>query len=132
MTWQPKPHAKTTGQRGYDLAHKRERERWLPIVASGQAFCSEPVCLEPTRHIRPDEPWDLSHTADRTGWLGPSHRRCNRAESHLHAVDDDRRRLPRVLRDHPLLGPACQPLVERSEVRVPVFERPPGVPHKPR
>lgn len=61
-------------------AHKRERKLWLPVVKAGQAYCSEPVCLMPSRWLDPSQPWDLSHDHQRGGYLGPSHRRCNRAE----------------------------------------------------
>jgi hypothetical protein len=65
-------------------AHKRERKLWARVVARGEGWCSEPVCLMPDRWIHPDEPWDLSHNhghADGVGlYLGPSHRKCNRSE----------------------------------------------------
>ena len=56
------------------------RRAWAPIVARGEATCHEPVCLHPTRDIHPDARWDLSHDPSGTVILGPSHRRCNRAE----------------------------------------------------
>jgi hypothetical protein len=71
---------RSRSERGYDTAHDHERRRWRPIVASGAAQCANPVCLRPTRLIHPSEPWDLGHTEDRTGWRGPEHRECNRAE----------------------------------------------------
>ncbi len=43
------------------------------IVAGETFHCAR--CDEP---IRPDDEWDLDHTADRTGYLGPSHSVCNR------------------------------------------------------
>lgn len=62
-------------------AHKRERRRWLPVVEAGNGWCSEPVCLMPSRWLDPDQPWDLSHDhAAGYGYLGPSHFTCNRAE----------------------------------------------------
>jgi hypothetical protein len=65
----------TTTQRGYDAKHKAERKRLEPIVARGGIACAR--CGEP---IVPPEPWDLGHTDDRTGWTGPEHRDCNRAD----------------------------------------------------
>jgi hypothetical protein len=62
-------------------SHKRERRRWLPVVARGDAYCSEPVCLMSDRWLDPSQPWDLSHDhAAGYGYLGPSHPACNRAE----------------------------------------------------
>lgn len=60
--------------------HKAERKRWAPVVASGQAMCTELVCLEPSRSISPGMAWDLAHDRATGGYLGPAHPRCNRAE----------------------------------------------------
>lgn len=68
-------------QRRYGPDFQAERRTWKPIVESGAARCSEPVCLAPARQIRPDEPWDLSHDPTGEHVIGPSHRRCNRAEA---------------------------------------------------
>jgi hypothetical protein len=57
------------------------RKRLAPIVEAGQAFCSEPRCLMRSRWIPPGTPWDLSHDTTGQVILGPSHRRCNRAEA---------------------------------------------------
>jgi hypothetical protein len=67
-------------ERGYDTAHDHERRRWASVVATGVAQCANPLCLRPTRTIYPSEPWDLGHTEDRSGYRGPEHRECNRAE----------------------------------------------------
>lgn len=67
-----RPKASATA-RGYGGAHQKERARWSPTVAAGQAWCSR--CA---RWIQPGQPWDLDHDATRSGYLGPSHRRCNR------------------------------------------------------
>ena len=65
--------------RGYDAAHDRERAKWAPVVAAGQAWCMETECLMEDRYITPGTPWDLAHNKNRDGWRGPAHRRCNRA-----------------------------------------------------
>jgi len=58
----------------YGWPHRRLRARVKRDVEAGLAFCAR--CLRP---IAPWEPWDLDHDdADRTKYLGPSHRRCNR------------------------------------------------------
>jgi hypothetical protein len=64
-------------KRKYDRAHRRMRKKYEPIVAAGKATCAR--CGEP---IHPGEPWDLDHDDDdplQRRYLGPSHRRCNRA-----------------------------------------------------
>ena len=70
----------STHARGYGRTHQAVRERWRPIVERGEAQCTEPVCLEPTRWIEPGTAWDLAHTEDRAGYRGPAHARCNRSE----------------------------------------------------
>lgn len=63
--------------RGYGQQHRAERERWAPLVATGNVKCAR--CRE---FIPPDAPWDLDHRDDdRTKYLGPSCVRCNRATS---------------------------------------------------
>lgn len=67
----------TRQQRGYDAAHDRLRAYWEPRVQTGTIRCAKPECR---RLIAPGEPWDLGHTEDRTGYLGPEHERCNRSD----------------------------------------------------
>lgn len=62
-------------QRGYPAAHRRLRERWARIVATGTVRCAR--CGE---LIGADAPWDLGHDdRDRTLYAGPEHSSCNRA-----------------------------------------------------
>jgi hypothetical protein len=63
----------TTAQRGYGWDHRIERNRWVPLVAAGQAICAR--CGRP---IHPAQEWHLDHNYDRTGYLGVSHAHCNR------------------------------------------------------
>lgn len=69
----------STYARGYDYRHEQLRAWWKPKVEAGGIPCFAIVCLMPNRLILPGQLWDLDHTPDRTGYLGPSHRRCNRA-----------------------------------------------------
>ncbi len=69
--WQRKSRP-TQAERGYGPEHIKERRRLEKVVKSGGAICAR--CGE---LIEPDEPFDLDHREDRTGYLGPSHRHCN-------------------------------------------------------
>lgn len=64
--------AKEIKRRRYGPKHKRMRVIWAEIVARGFTPCAR--CGE---LIRGDEPWHLDHTDDGSGYLGPSHVRCN-------------------------------------------------------
>jgi hypothetical protein len=61
----------------YGEAHRKVRRRWAPKVRAGKVICAR--CGE---LILPGEKWDLDHDDDdplQRRYLGPSHRRCNRA-----------------------------------------------------
>jgi hypothetical protein len=61
--------------RGYGSEHKKERKRWVPLVATGTVTCAR--CNE---LIAADALWDLGHVdGDKSRYQGPEHRRCNRA-----------------------------------------------------
>lgn len=65
--------------------HRAQRRYWEPIVAAGQAYCAEPVCLEVrdgrSRWIEPGSPWHVCHDPSGTVYLGPGHARCNTSEA---------------------------------------------------
>lgn len=63
---------KSSYERGYNRRHKRLRQAWQVIIEISGVNCVR--CGEP---ISPDQSWHLDHTEDRTGYLGPSHSRCN-------------------------------------------------------
>lgn len=71
----PKPG--NTTARGYGTAHQAERKRWAArLKHAGSLPCAR--CGEP---IYDGDEWDLGHTDDRAGYVGPEHRRrCNRAD----------------------------------------------------
>lgn len=64
----------TTTQRGYGHTHQAERARWATILRARPIPCAR--CGAP---IRPGEPFDLGHTDDRNGYIGPEHPECNRS-----------------------------------------------------
>jgi hypothetical protein len=70
--------------RRYDRRHQKVRKRWAPKVRAGKVKCAR--CGE---LIKPNELWDLDHDDDDRrdiAYIGPSHRRCNRASvTHLKA-----------------------------------------------
>jgi hypothetical protein len=61
------------------------RKRWAPMVRAGKVKCARCHQL-----IKPGELWDLDHDDEdpsQRRYLGPSHRRCNRAVvTHLKAA----------------------------------------------
>jgi hypothetical protein len=56
----------------YDGQHQAVRRAMLPYAVGS-------VCVRCGRPILPGQPWDLDHTDDRAGYLGPAHQHCNRA-----------------------------------------------------
>jgi hypothetical protein len=80
------PTKASTTARGYGTAHQNEKRRLQPTVDAGSAYCAEPICLMGDRWIQPGPgtTWDLAHTEDRTGYLGPAHIRCNRSAGIRH------------------------------------------------
>lgn len=69
----------------YRHAHQQERKRWAPVVAAGDAYCAEPVCLMKSRWIPPNwattQLWHLCHDPSGTIVIGVGHRKCNLSEA---------------------------------------------------
>jgi hypothetical protein len=88
---------KTREARGYGSRHITLRKQAVRLVESGQA-----VCVRCGLPIAPGTPFDLDHDETRTGYLGVSHRTCNRrAGGRKAAVTNARRRAeaePRYVR----------------------------------
>jgi hypothetical protein len=68
-----KPKRPFPSQR-YGAAHREMRRRLGPVVARGETPCAR--CGE---LIAVGQAWELDHRDDGHGWLGPSHRGCNRS-----------------------------------------------------
>lgn len=69
----------------YRYAHQQERNNhWRPIVAAGEAYCAEPICLLPSRWIPPEwaptQLWHVCHDPTGTVVIGVGHRKCNTSE----------------------------------------------------
>lgn len=69
---------KTTAA-GYGADHQSERRRWQKRLDAGEVV----QCSRQGQHYCPGTPidptnWELDHTDDRTGYLGPAHPPCNR------------------------------------------------------
>ena len=60
--------------RGYGTQHRTLRQAWQRAINTSRILCTR--CTKP---IRPDEPWDLDHSDDRSAYRGPSHMTCNRS-----------------------------------------------------
>ena len=70
-----RPDGRTSAERGYGAEHKKLRAAWKPRVEAGGVRCAR--CR---RLIVPGTPWDLGHDDhDRSRYVGPEHRGCNRA-----------------------------------------------------
>ena len=63
----------STTARGYGAPHQRLRRAIAVQVDAGQALCTRCGQL-----IEPGSAWDLDHTDDRSGYLGPAHAAHNR------------------------------------------------------
>jgi len=85
---------------GYGTAHQRRRKYAAAGVARGEAFCAAPRCKHPRgRWIAPGEPWDLGHHPfDRSRYLGPMHRGCNRDTRLERSARRSARRQPSAVR----------------------------------
>jgi hypothetical protein len=81
-----------TTQRGYGYTHQQQRRQWARTMArQGGAECAR--C---GGWIDPDQPWDLGHHDwDRTVYVGPEHRLCNRRAGGLSARGKLEQPLPR-------------------------------------
>lgn len=73
------------GHRKYNSAkHKALRVIYGARIQAGNGWCTEPVCLMPSRAIPPDTPsteWHVPHNEDGVTYRdGPAHARCNTAD----------------------------------------------------
>lgn len=78
----------------YGRPHREARAAVRPDVEAGLTHCAEVMCLEEldgySRWIPGDADWDLAHDRTEPGtYLGPAHRRCNRAEGARFALGRD-------------------------------------------
>lgn len=92
----------------YGHEHQQERERWRPIVAAGDAYCAEPVCLMPSRWISPTlastQLWHVCHDPSGRIVIGVGHRRCNLAEAARRGNRMRRRRPKQAPKQAPTTG----------------------------
>lgn len=64
----------SAARRGYGHEHKALRERWAPLVATGNVKCWR--CNE---WLNPEQPWDLGHRDGSSEYAGPECWSCNRS-----------------------------------------------------
>lgn len=58
--------------------HRRTRARLMAqLQRDGYAICAQPICLAPTRTIRPGMRVHLGHDDTGTRYIGLVHARCN-------------------------------------------------------
>ncbi|MGW6225747.1 hypothetical protein ACWFQT_01410 [Cellulosimicrobium cellulans] len=85
------PHASRAYRRRYGYAHQVARKRWWSRLPWPCTVCGRPVTAAML--------WDLDHTDDGLGYLGPAHRSCNRSKG---ARKGNRLRGKRAKRREPL------------------------------
>lgn len=66
------PRRASRQERGYGRQHDRLRATWELKILQCDVKCARCSQL-----VLPGMKWHLDHTDDRTGYLGPSHERCN-------------------------------------------------------
>ena len=66
----------TSTQRGYGAAHRGLRAQWQWRIDSGDVV----MCADGCGTRITGTAWDLGHTADRTGYVGPQVRAHNRSD----------------------------------------------------
>lgn len=76
-TWQPMRLTRAgtsyaAKKRRYGTDHQAARRAWKDKLPRPCTVCGRPVL--------PGSAWDLDHTDDGAGYLGPAHRGCNRAK----------------------------------------------------
>ena len=64
----------------YGTAHRKLRDKWAREIEAGYGYCSEIVCLMPSRWIPPGTEWHLAHNEDGITYRGPAHAFCNQSE----------------------------------------------------
>lgn len=72
----------SASDRGYNAAHRAERERWKRLMARGV----RPVCKRCGEFVSASDVWDLGHDDSRKFWSGPEHSRCNRSAGQANSV----------------------------------------------
>lgn len=64
--------------------HKRRVRDYTKQIADGNGWCTETICVMPTRYIPPGTPrsgWHVPHTEDGVTYRdGPAHAKCNTAD----------------------------------------------------
>jgi hypothetical protein len=69
------------GDAKYDnRLHRETVAAYRKKVDEGEGWCTETICLMPSRYIEPGSPVDAAHTPDGEAYLGPAHAKCNRSE----------------------------------------------------
>ena len=63
----------TKTERGYGAEHDAERARIQALFDAGLTI----LCARCSKPIKAGQRWSPDHNADRTGYIGASHERCN-------------------------------------------------------